>query len=544
MLTFEGKGIQAGVAIGKIKLWQKDAQTVKRRHIDDADAEMHRFSLAKEEAAKRLSALYDKALVEVGADGAAIFDIHRVMLDDGDYLDSVENIIRSEEVNAEYAVAATSENFVSMLLETGDEYMMARSADVKDISELLIKILTGADSSIVDDNELMIIAAEDLAPSETVQLDKSKVLAFVTEKGSANSHTAILARTMNIPAIIGVKIPDDCDNAPAIVDGASGKVYINPTDELREEMEKILAEEKSRRLLLEEMKGKDSLTLDGKKIKLYANIGNTKDLVLALQNDAEGIGLFRSEFIYLGRDSLPTEAEQFAVYKKVVQGMGDKKVIIRTLDIGADKQADYFNLCREENPAMGLRAIRLCLTRPDIFKTQLRALFRAAALGNLSVMYPMITSMAEVKRIKAIVKEIEEELTRDGIPYKTPEQGIMIETPAAVMISDKLAKEFSFFSIGTNDLAQYTLAIDRQNPCLDEFFEFHSEAVLRMIELVVKNAHKAGIWAGICGELAADTTITETLLKYGVDELSVSPSRILSVRKKIRETDIGNINLK
>ncbi len=542
MITFEGKGIQSGVAIGKIKIWEKNAQTVKRWHTDDADAEIKRFNTATQNALDKLSRLYEKALVEVGSDGAAIFDIHRVMLTDEDFTGSIENIIRSEQVNAEYAVAAASENFISMLTETGDEYMMARTADIKDISELLIKILDNRADEAITEDEPVIIAAEDLAPSETVQLDKSKVLAFVTEKGSANSHTAILARTMNIPAIIGIKIPSDYDNTPAIADGQSGKVYINPTDKLTDEMKKALAEEKDRQLLLEEMKGKETITLDGKKIKLYANIGNTKDLMPALMNDAEGVGLFRSEFLYIGREKLPTEEEQFAVYKKVVQGMGDKAVIIRTLDIGADKQADYLNLKEEENPAMGLRAIRLCLTRPDIFKAQLRALFRAAAFGNLYVMYPMITSLNEVQKIKKIVHEVEIELAKSGIPYKIPQQGIMIETPAAVMLSDLLAKEFSFFSIGTNDLSQYTLAIDRQNSDLDDFFDPHSEAVLRMIEMVVKNAHKEGIWVGICGELAADTAITETLLKFGVDELSVSPSQILSVRKKIREISIFNKN--
>ncbi len=538
MLTYQGKSVYGGVAIGKIKVWQKNAQTVKRIHTADLEHEIKRFNVAKNEAAKQLDLLYQKALAEVGTDNAAIFEIHKMMLDDADFLESVEGIILSEGVNAEYAVAVTSENFANMFSAMDDAYMQARAADVKDISERIIRILSGVSENTNIADEPVILAAEDLAPSETVQLDKSKVLAFVTAKGSANSHTAILARTMNIPAITGVDISDEYDGSTAIVDGFSGKVYINPDEELLNTMQEKVDEEKEKRALLTTLKGKENVTLDGTKINIYANIGNTADLALVLQNDADGIGLFRSEFIYLQSDRLPTEDEQFAIYKTVAQTMADKKVIIRTLDIGADKQADYFDLCHEENPAMGLRAIRLCLLRPEIFKTQLRALFRAAVYGNISIMYPMITSLSEIKAIKKIVAEVEAELTKENITFSVPEQGIMIETPAAVMLSDKLAKEVAFFSIGTNDLSQYTLAIDRQNSCLDDFFDPHSEAVIRMIEMTVKNAHSAGIWVGICGELGADTTMTETFLKMGVDELSVSPPKVLVLRKKVRETNL------
>ncbi len=538
MLTLQGKGVYHGIATGKIKILQKEKRLIKPSHIEDEVLEEKRFFIAKDKALSKLSALYDKAIHEVGTEGAAIFDIHRVMIEDDDYISSILSIIKKEKVNAEYAIAVTCDNFIAMLKDTGDEYMMARENDIRDISELLVKALSGKNDSLHLTDEPVIIYAEDLTPSETVQLDKSRVLAFVTEKGSLNSHTAILARTMNIPAIIGVKIPNEHENAPAVVDGAKGMVYINPTDEIIADMNILLAEQKKRQALLDELKGKDTVTKDGKKIMLYANIANTKDLMYALYNDAEGIGLFRSEFMYLERNTLPTEEEQFCAYKKVLLGIGDKKVIIRTLDIGADKQADYLHLDKEENPAMGLRAIRLCLKRPDIFKTQLRALFRASVYGNLSVMYPMITSLKEVRQIKAIVEDVKNELSKSAIPYKVPEQGIMIETPASVMISDLLAKEFSFFSIGTNDLAQYTLAVDRQNPNLDEFFDEKSEAILRMIELVCKNAHKEGIWVGICGELASDTALTKTLLKCGVDEFSVAPFNILELRKKIREIKI------
>ncbi|MBE5039095.1 phosphoenolpyruvate--protein phosphotransferase [Ructibacterium gallinarum] len=539
MLTYQGKSVFGGIAIGKIRVYRKNAQTVKRVRVEDPQREMERFLAAKETAAAQLKSLYDKACREVGEDNAAIFEIHQMMLDDADYLESIENIIKNQSLGAEYAVAATGENFAQMFASMDDAYMQARAADVKDISERLLRILSGREEEQDGGGEPMILAAEDLAPSETVQLDKSKVLAFVTVKGSANSHTAILARTMNIPAIIGADLPltDESDGKTAVVDGFSGKIYVDPEPELLKEMQARLAQEKEKKRLLQTLKGKENVTLDGKRIQVYANIGNSRDLALVLSNDAGGIGLFRSEFLYLERDTFPTEEEQFVIYKQVAETMAGKKVIIRTLDIGADKQADYFGLAHEENPAMGLRAIRLCLTRPEIFKTQLRALFRAAAFGNLSVMYPMITSVAEMRKIQAVVQQVTEELTADGVPFMVPEQGIMIETPAAVMISDLLAKEAAFFSIGTNDLSQYTMAIDRQNPSLDDFFEPHSEAVLRMIQMTVENGHKEGIWVGICGELGADLDLTQTFLKMGVDELSVSPGRVLPLRQVIRQTD-------
>ncbi|MBS7298880.1 MAG: phosphoenolpyruvate--protein phosphotransferase [Eubacteriales bacterium] len=539
MLIYEGKSVYGGIAIGKIKFFQNKSQTVKRIHTPDTASELSRFKSSVSNAEKQLKQLYNKACTEVGTDNAAIFEIHQIMLNDDDFLDSIENIIAGEEVNAEYAVAVTGDNFSKMFASMEDAYIRARAADVKDISERLIRILSGVDESGIDTDEPVIIVAEDIAPSETVQLDKSKVLAFVTAKGSANSHTSILARTMNIPAIIGAEITDEHNGSLAVVDGFSGKVYINPDEELLLEMKNKVLEEKEKRELLNTLRGKENITLDGTKVDIFANIGNVSDLALVLENDADGIGLFRSEFIYLERDSFPTEDEQFAIYKSVAQTMGDKKVIIRTLDIGADKQADYFCLCKEENPAMGLRAIRLCLTRPDIFKVQLKALFRAAVFGNISIMYPMITSVNEIKAIKNIVAEVEQELRNAKISYRVPEQGIMIETPAAAILSDKLANEVSFFSIGTNDLSQYTMAIDRQNSCLDEFFDPHSEAVMRMIELTVKNAHNAGIWVGICGELGADTSMTERFLRMGVDELSVSPPKVLSVRKRVRELNLG-----
>ena len=540
MLTYQGKSVYGGIAIGKINIWQKNAQTVKRLHTPDTDNELSRFKAAVLKADTELKLLYEKACKEVGTDNAAIFEIHAMMLNDSDYLESVENMITGESVNAEYAVAVTSDNFADMFSAMDDAYIRARAADVKDISERLIRILTGVSQNSINSDEAAILVAEDLAPSETVQLDKSKVLAFVTAKGSANSHTAILARTMNIPAIIGIDIPPEYNGSLAIADGFSGKVYINPDEKLLEEMRIKVNEEKEKHELLNSLRGKENITLDGTKVDIFANIGNTDDLALVLQNDADGIGLFRSEFIYLERDRLPTEDEQFAIYKTVAQTMGEKKVIIRTLDIGADKQADYFGLCREENPAMGLRAIRLCLARPDIFKTQLKALFRAAVFGNISVMYPMITSLTEIKAIKQIVSEVASELDESSVPYRIPEQGIMIETPASVMISDHLAREVAFFSIGTNDLSQYTMAIDRQNPCLDEFFDPYSEAVIRMIEMTVKNAHDAGIWVGICGELGADSSMTETFLRMGVDELSVAPPKVLPLRKKVREIKLNN----
>lgn len=542
MLTFQGKSVYGGIAIGKIMLKQKDTPLVKRIRIDDPKEEYERFLNAAHETSQQLVELYQKACREVGEDNAAIFEIHKMMLEDDDYLDSIKNIILTQSVNAEYAAASAGENFAKLFSSMEDSYMKARAADVRDISERLIRVLSGLGEKSTESYEPMILAAEDLAPSETVQLDKSKVLAFVTAKGSANSHTAILARTMNIPALIGINVcgRDDIDNKLAIVDGYSGRLYIDPEEKLLEEMKKLLDEDKNKKALLETLKGKENITKCGRKINLYANIGNNKDLALVLQNDADGIGLFRSEFIYLDRNDFPSESEQLSIYKMVAETMADKKVIIRTLDIGADKQADYFGLDKEENPAMGLRAIRLCLKRPDIFKTQLRALFRASVYGNLSLMYPMITSLAEIEKIKKIVRETASELKEEGLPFKIPEQGIMIETPAAVMISDKLAKEVSFFSIGTNDLSQYTMAIDRQNDNLDEFFDSHSEAVLRMIELTVKNAHKEGIWVGICGELGSDTSLTETFIKMGVDELSVSPSHVLPVRKAIRQINLDN----
>ncbi len=540
MRIYHGKSVYGGIAIGKIKVYSREDMTVKRVRVEMPEQEIARFEAAKAKAMNQLKSLYDKACTEVGDANAAIFEIHQMMLEDADYQESILHIIRNQSVNAEYAVATTGKNFSDIFSSMEDAYMQARAEDVKDISERLITILAGGETKKQQEEEPVILAAEDLVPSETVQLDKSKVLAFVTVKGSANSHTAILARTMNIPAIVGINLPldDTIDGKTVIVNGSQGIVYVEPEPEILERMEEKQREEREQQELLQSLKGKESVTMDGKKICLYANIGNSKDLALVLQNDADGIGLFRSEFIYLEREKFPTEEEQFHIYKTVAETMAGKKTIIRTLDIGADKQADYFCLEPEENPAMGLRAIRLCLTRPEIFKTQLRALFRAAVFGDLAVMYPMITSVAEIKKIQEVVAEVIAELKKEDIPYRVPEQGIMIETPAAVMVSDLLAKEVEFFSIGTNDLSQYTMAIDRQNPCLDAFFEPHSEAVLRMIAMTVKNAHKEGIWVGICGELGSDTALTERFLKMGVDELSVAPGHVLSVRKAIRETDL------
>ncbi len=540
MFVYKGKSIYGGIAIGKIRILQKDLPPVKRKKVDSPKDELVRFSNAKKKAYSQLESLYKKALTEVGKDNAAIFEIHQIMLNDADYNESIENFILNQSLNAEYAVTATGENFSQMFSLMDDAYMKARSLDVKDISDRLVNILSGYSNTFADEESPSILIAEDLTPSQTVQLDKSKILAFVTKKGSSNSHTSILARTMNIPAIIGIdteKIKDN-ENKIAIADGFTGTLYIDPNEETLKKMERLKSEEDEKRSLLQTLKGKENITIDGKKIKLYANIGNINDMALALENDAEGIGLFRSEFIYLEKDTLPTEEEQFEIYKTIAQTMADKPVIIRTLDIGADKQAKYFNLEPEENPAMGLRAIRLCLTRPEIFKTQLRALFRASVFGSLSVMYPMISSLWEIDKIKEIAAEVSYELTKEQIPHKIPEQGIMIETPAAVMLSDKLAKEVSFFSIGTNDLLQYTMAIDRQNPSLDDFFDPQCEAVLKMIELTVKNAHDANIWVGICGELGSDTSLTKKFISIGIDELSVSPSKVLQVRKTIR-----NINL-
>lgn len=540
MKTYKGKSVFSGIAIGKICVYQKGEQQVTRVKVEESDREISRYTEAKEEAINQLKVLYDKAVKEVGEANAAIFEIHQMMLDDNDYNESVENIIRTQKVNAEYAVAVTSDNFSKIFTSMEDEYMKERAADVKDISERILSILGGGTKSTVDSEEPVIILADDLAPSETVQLDKDKVLSFVTVHGSVNSHTAILARTMGIPALIGTDIPLDesVDGKFAVVDGANGIVYVEPDEEVLTEMKKRQSEDQEKKELLQQLKGKENITLDGKKIMLYANIGNIKDLATVIQNDAGGIGLFRSEFIYLEKDDYPTEEEQFKIYKTVAETMGGKRVIIRTLDIGADKKCDYFQMEQEENPALGYRAIRICLTRPEIFKTQLRALFRAAAYGNLSVMYPMITSIWEIKRIKEVVEEVKKELEEQNIEYKIPEQGIMIETPAAVMVSAELAKEVDFFSIGTNDLTQYTLAVDRQNPKLDEFYDPHHPAVLSMIRMTVENSHKAGIWTGICGELGADLSLTKEFLAMGVDELSVSPGRILPIRKIILETDV------
>lgn len=535
MMIKEGKKVFRGIAIGKMRFYAKTQNVVARKKIQDTDAEVARYEAAKEKAIEQLHEVYNKALKEVGEVNAQIFEVHCMMLEDGDYNDSVHNLITSQAVNAEYAVATTGDNFSEMFANMDDEYFKARSIDVKDISERVITILNGNDVGSDIGDEPVIIVAEDLAPSETVQMDKTKLMAFVTRLGSTNSHTAILARTMDIPALIGVEIEEAWNGKMAIVDGYEGKLIIEPDDETIANYEKIKAKDKEQKELLQVLKGKENVTLSGQKINLYANIGNVSDLASVLQNDAGGIGLFRSEFLYLEKDTFPTEEEQFQVYRQVAETMAGKKVIIRTLDIGADKQVDYFNLDKEDNPAMGYRAIRICLTQPDIFKTQLRALFRASNFGKISIMYPMIISVDEVKEIKKIVAEVKAELDAAGIPYGEVEQGIMIETPAAAMMSDELAKEVDFFSIGTNDLTQYTLAIDRQNAKLDNFYNPHHEAVLRLIELVVKNAHKEGIWAGICGELGADMELTERFLQMGVDELSVSPGFILPVRKVIRE---------
>lgn len=541
MQVYNGKSVFGGIAIGKISVYQKGEQQVKRVKITDADAEMERYADAKNAAVEQLQKLYDKALKEVGEANAAIFEIHQMMLDDDDYNESVENIIRTQMVNAEYAVAATADNFAQMFASMDDDYMKERAADVKDISERLLAILQGSESNKVDTNEPVIIVADDLAPSETVQLDKDMVLSFVTVHGSLNSHTAILARTMAIPALIGTEalpLNASVDGKLGIVDGFNGKIYVDPDENILTEMKAKQQEDLEKKQLLQTLKGKENITLDGQKVMLYANIGNIKDLATVIQNDAGGIGLFRSEFIYLEREDYPTEEEQFQIYKTVAETMAGKRVIIRTLDIGADKQCDYFNMEHEENPALGCRAIRICLTRPEIFKTQLRALFRASAYGKLAIMYPMITSVKEVHRIKEIVEEVKAELAEQGIEFAIPEQGIMIETPAAAMVSDELAKEVDFFSVGTNDLTQYTLAIDRQNTKLDEFYDAHHPAVLRMIAMVAENAHKAGIWAGICGELGADTTLTQEFLAMGIDELSVSPGSILPIRKIVLETNV------
>ena len=543
MQVYSGKSVFGGIAIGKISVYRKNEQQVKRVRIEDTKGELARYEAAKAAAIKQLQELYQKALKEVGEANAAIFEIHQMMLDDGDYNESVENIIETQKVNAEYAVAVTGDNFAQMFRAMDDDYMRERAADVKDISERVLSILNGGQKGKVVTDEPVVIVADDLAPSETVQLEKDMVLSFVTVHGSVNSHTAILARTMAIPALIGTEelpLDDTVDGKLAVVDGLNGKIYVEPDAQTLEEMKKRRQEELEKKELLQLLKGKENVTRDGKKIMLYANIGNIKDLATVIQNDAGGIGLFRSEFIYLEKDRYPTEEEQFSIYKTAVETMAGKRVIIRTLDIGADKQCEYFEMDKEENPALGYRAIRICLTRPEIFKTQLRALFRASAYGNLAIMYPMITSLWEVRRIKEIVEEVKAELTAEQLEFGNPQQGIMIETPAAVMMSGELAKEVDFFSIGTNDLTQYTLAIDRQNPKLDKFYDAHHPAVLSMIRMTVENAHKAGIWAGICGELGADTSLTKEFLAMGVDELSVSPGSILPIRKIILETDTEN----
>lgn len=535
MEKYTGKSIFKGIAIGKILFYQKGEQPVKRVKIEDTAEQIKRYEDARAKAAEQLQGLYEKALKEVGEANAAVFEVHQMMLEDDDYIDSVVNIIETQQVNAEFAVATTGDNFAKMFAEMEDDYFKARAADVKDISERMVNILSGNESGGALGDEPVIVVAEDLAPSETVQMDKEKLLAFVTRLGSANSHTAILARTMNIPALIEVDIKEEWNGKMAVVDGYTGTFYIDPDEDILKKMQEKKEEDIKARELLQELKGKEDVTVDGKHIKLYANIGGVKDVASVLANDAAGIGLFRSEFLYLEADNYPDEEAQFQAYKTVAENMAGKKVIVRTLDIGADKQVDYFNLDHEENPAMGYRAIRICLDRRDIFRTQLRALLRASAYGNIGIMYPMIISVDEVKEIKKIVESIKTELTEKGIEYGEVEQGIMIETPAAVMISDLLAEEVDFFSIGTNDLTQYTLAIDRQNSKLDNIYDSHHPAVLRMIQQTIENGHKAGCWVGICGELGADMTLTETFLKMGIDELSVSPTFVLPIRKLIRE---------
>ncbi len=540
MQCFQGKSVYKGIAMGPVVVLKKNDYQVKRTRIEDAEAEAARVDVALKASQEQLQKLYDKAVKEVGEASAAIFEVHQMMLEDEDYLEAIQNMIRTEQVNAEYAVAVTGDNFAEMFASMDDDYMKARSADIKDISERLVRNLSGQGDVDLSSIEPSVIVADDLSPSETVQMDKDKILAFVTVHGSTNSHTAILARMMNIPALIGVKmdLEELQTGMTAVVDGFGGKVTFEPDEELKAQTEARMQEEEEKLKLLQELKGKENITLDGRKINIYANIGSVADIGYVMENDAGGIGLFRSEFLYLGRNDFPTEEEQFQAYKQAVQMMAGKKVIIRTLDIGADKQVDYFNLGNEDNPAMGYRALRICLKQPEIFKTQLRALLRAAVYGNLSIMYPMITSTEEVKRIYEIVAEVEGELKAQEIQYKTPEQGIMIETPAAAIISDRLAEMVDFFSIGTNDLTQYTLAIDRQNEKLDEFYNPHHEALLRMIQMVVDNAHKCGKWAGICGELGADPTLTEQFVRMGLDELSVAPSMVLKLRKIVREMNV------
>lgn len=543
MTTFKGKGVYGAIALGKISVFKRKEASVKRVHVDDIEAEKARLAAAKEESARQLSEIYEKALKEVGEANAQIFEIHMMMIEDDDYNESIQNIIETQSVNAEYAVAVTADNFAEMFASMDDAYMQARSADVKDISNRIIRNLAADDVDSGESDEKVIICADDLAPSETVLLDKDKVLAFVTAFGSSNSHTAILARNMNIPAIIGagedfLKAIHDGDFAG--VDGYTGEIFIEPDDETTSRLKKKQKEDEDKKRLLQELKGKENVTLDGTKINIFANIGGVDHIGAVLANDAGGIGLFRSEFLYLESSDYPTEEQQFAAYKKVLESMAGKKVIIRTLDIGADKQVDYFNLDKEENPALGYRAIRICLTRPDIFKTQLRALYRASAFGNLGIMFPMITSVSELEKIKAICEEVKAELKANGVAFSDDvELGIMIETPAAAVISDRLAPMVDFFSVGTNDLTQYTLACDRQNSKLEEFVDTHHEAILRLIEMSAKNAHEHGAWIGICGELGADTTLTEAFLRMGIDELSVSPTFVLKVRDAVRNIDLS-----
>lgn len=543
MTKYVGKGVYGAVAIGKISVFKKNDVSVARTHIDDTEAEKARVEAAKSAAAEQLSAIYEKALKEVGETNAQIFEIHMMMLEDEDYNESIRNIIDTQHVNAEFAVAVTADNFAEMLSSMDDSYMQARAADVKDISNRIIANLTGTASGIADTDDKMIICADDLAPSETVSLDKDKVLAFVTAHGSSNSHTAILARNMNIPAVIGVGdkfMSDIKDGDEAIVDGFTGEIYLSPDDATKGKMLKKQADDENKKRLLLELKGKENVTIDGSKINIFANIGSIDNIGAVLMNDAGGIGLFRSEFLFLENTDYPTEEQQFNAYKRVLESMAGKKVIIRTLDIGADKQVDYFNLKKEENPALGYRAIRICLTRPEIFKTQLRALFRASVYGHLGIMFPMITSVKELEQILSICDDVKAELKNDGIDYSDSiEIGIMIETPAAAIISDKLAPMVDFFSVGTNDLTQYTLACDRQNPDIELFCDTHHEAILRLIEMSAENAHKNGAWIGICGELAADTTLTETFLRMGIDELSVSPTYVLKVRDTVRKIDLS-----
>ena len=540
MITITGKSVFGGVSIGKLSFYKRNQKVIKREHVENVESECVRFQEAKAEGIRQLKELYEKSSADVGEANAMIFEIHQMMLEDLDYIESIENIIRSQEVNAEFAVATTADNFAQMFAAMDDAYMQGRAADVKDVSERVLDILCGVSEGIKQTDEPSIIAADDLAPSETVQLDKSKVLAFATMYGSSNSHTAILARTMNIPAVIGLgeSLSPQYDGKMAVIDGFTGTLYIDPDEETLSRMQKKREEDLEKKALLEQLKGKENITKSGQKINVYANIGNASDVGAVLKNDAGGIGLFRSEFLYLENETFPTEEQQFAVYKQVAENMAGKKVIIRTLDIGADKQVDYFELDKEENPALGYRAIRICLTRPEIFKTQLRALYRAAFYGNISIMFPMIISVSEIHKIKEMIKEVKAELKEQGIPYKEDvELGVMIETPASVMISRELAKEVDFFSVGTNDLTQYTLAIDRQNSKLDEFYDPHHPAVLAMIRMAAENAHAEGKWIGICGELGADLELTEEFLKMGLDELSVSPSMVLPLRKKIRDCE-------